>query len=471
MIQFFKDRFVIFLFIFFFSAPAPLLAMGEYDGVWIGTVQVTIDGESETDISVTGIYQESNEALWFHNEELGAILLARAGNQWILSSPLSISYLGLPATLENVTATFSDSNNLNANITLILMDDTGTIFYTVTIFYNAQKSSAQVLTNSVAVSSLSGSEKSNMVFEIDIPERTANLNLNTWGGTGDVDVYLVYSQPDFDFFMSESSSNSEEISLTSPYAGKWYIILYGFENYSGVSLNASYDEIPVPVTGDWDGDGSDEPGLYYSSSRQFCFDLDNDNILETKISMGRTGDIPVTGDWDGNGIDDIGIFRPSERRFYLDTDRDGIHNISVTIGRDSDVPVVGDWDQDGRDDIGVFRPSARRYYMDFDEDGYHDRAVTIGRLSDHSLVGDWNGDGADSIGVFRPDSHRFYLDDDDDGIHDHAITFGRSTDLPVTGDWDGDGYTDVGLYRPASNTFYLDIDYDGVIDKTLFLSR
>ena len=286
----FKNRFVIFLFILFFSMPMPLLAMGEYDGVWIGTVQVTIFGESESDTTAMVIYQESDDVLWFNDEELGAVRLAKSGNQWILPSPVSVTYLGLEATIESITATFSDSNNLNANLTMIIMD------YTASAVCNAQNSPAQLLTNSAVVSNLSGSAESKTVFEIDIPEGVANLGINTWEGTGDVDVSLIYSQPDFDIFMSDSCSNIEEISLTSPYAGKWYIILYGFENYNGVSLTVSYDDIPVPVTGDWNGDGIDEPGLYYPFSRQFCFDLDNDNVLETKISIGRTGDIPVTGD-------------------------------------------------------------------------------------------------------------------------------------------------------------------------------
>ena len=37
------------------------------------------------------------------------------------------------------------------------------------------------------------------------------------------------------------------------------------------------------------------------------------------VSWGLPGDIPVTGDWNGDGKDDIGIFRPGSGLWSLDS--------------------------------------------------------------------------------------------------------------------------------------------------------
>ena len=448
-----------------FAAPVPLFALGEYDGVWFGVDNFSVCGESGSYDMGGVIYQESDDILWIGHIEIGIIKLIKSGGQWVLASPQDAIYDGSYITLTTMTCYFSGTNNLHGDITYTLYEDGQKYPGHTTVDYHRVES--QVLSNGAELFSLSGGKDSLRCFEIDLPPGATDMRVKTWGGSGDCDLYLIFSRPDFDIYPSEGGSNWEEIFVPSPESGKWYIGLYGSDSYSGVNIKVTFNEIPIPITGDWDGDGRDEIGLYYPSESRFYLDTNNDGVLDQNVSMGRAGDLPVIGDWDGNGIDDIGVFRPSGRRFYLDTDRDGIHDISVTIGRASDVPVVGDWDQDGRDDIGVFRPSVRRYYMDFDEDGIHDRAVTIGRIGDYSLVGDWDGDGADSIGVYRPGNHRFYLDDDDDGIHDHAATLGTEGDIPVTGDWDGDGQTDVGVFRPSDNTFYLDSNLDGTADEII----
>ncbi|MBI5559433.1 MAG: DUF1566 domain-containing protein [Deltaproteobacteria bacterium] len=273
------------------------------------------------------------------------------------------------------------------------------------------------------------------------------------------------------YFPGSSSLDYWSSTSSATYAGGAWVVHFnfGFVSYTNKSTNndvrAVRGGLTIPIVGDWDGDGSDDVGLF--SGSRFRLDDDEDGVADEVVAFGTGTDTPVIGDWNGDGVDDIGVFRGAERKFYLDSNRDGVADSTVTIGRLSDLPVVGDWDSDGVDDIGVFRPSVRRYYMDYNEDGIHDRAVTIGRLGDISLAGDWDGDGVDSIGVFRPDNKRFYLDDDDDGIHDHAQSFGRSTDLPIVGDWDGDGDDDIGVYRPSTNTFYLDENFDTIAETVV----
>ncbi|NOR23590.1 MAG: PKD domain-containing protein [Desulforhopalus sp.] len=47
--------------------------------------------------------------------------------------------------------------------------------------------------------------------------------------------------------LSGNWTNEEQITLTSPNLGKWYLVLYGFESYSGLNLEVSYTGIPAPL--------------------------------------------------------------------------------------------------------------------------------------------------------------------------------------------------------------------------------
>lgn len=275
--------------------------------------------------------------------------------------------------------------------------------------------------------------------------------------------------------ISVDSASSITVILPEPPVAGFYNVRVFNNNDSDILLGGvffSEDTPPVPnldpIVGDWDGDGSVNPGFFDDGI--FSLDMDNDGQFDSMVAFGQADDRPVVGDWDGDGRDDLGVFRPAETMFYLDVDSDGVADIMVGMGRTSDLPLAGDWDGDGTDDIGLFRSSTRQYFMDFDEDGITDRDGTIGSKDDLPLVGDWDGDGIDSIGVYRPDIGRFYLDDDGDGLHDHALSYGSRTDIPLTGEWNGDGITDVGFFRPGENGFYLDHDFDAVTDEVILYS-
>ncbi|MFZ1994541.1 MAG: hypothetical protein WAU75_10550, partial [Solirubrobacteraceae bacterium] len=42
-----------------------------------------------------------------------------------------------------------------------------------------------------------------------------------------------------------------------------------------------------------------------------------DDAITVAITFGNAGDVPVTGDWDGSGRTQIGVYRPSDATFYL----------------------------------------------------------------------------------------------------------------------------------------------------------
>ena len=67
--------------------------------------------------------------------------------------------------------------------------------------------------------------------------------------------------------------------------------------------------------------------------------------------------IPVTGDFNGDGRDEIGVFHKGE--WFLDLNGNGqwdAEDLWAKLGDEHDRPVTGDWDGDGKDDIGIFGP-------------------------------------------------------------------------------------------------------------------
>ena len=121
------------------------------------------------------------------------------------------------------------------------------------------------------------------------------------------------------------------------------------------------------------------------------------------IGYGRGDDRPLTGDWNGDGTDTIGVFRPSDSHWYLTNALGNPRDLpDFGYGRPDDIQLTGDWNGDGKDTVGVFRPSDGRWYLTNTLDGSRDLPdFGYGRPDDIQLTGDWNGDGRDTIGVRR----------------------------------------------------------------------
>jgi len=97
------------------------------------------------------------------------------------------------------------------------------------------------------MSGLSGDDTSETFYRITVPPGADSLTVSTTGGTGDVDLYLqkgsaptcainVLAPCVFDD-LSENDGNQESIRVNNPAAADYYINLYGYDVYSGVTLN------------------------------------------------------------------------------------------------------------------------------------------------------------------------------------------------------------------------------------------
>ncbi|MGH8030086.1 MAG: S8 family serine peptidase, partial [Arenimonas sp.] len=106
------------------------------------------------------------------------------------------------------------------------------------------------LLDGVPVTGLAGATGSQRVYQMTVPAGATNLVLQTSGGTGDMDLYVRFgTPPTLDTFDCRpfTSSNDESCPFPTPQAGIWYVMLDGFEAYSGMTLSGNYD-VPAPTT-------------------------------------------------------------------------------------------------------------------------------------------------------------------------------------------------------------------------------
>ena len=156
----------------------------------------------------------------------------------------------------------------------------------------------------------------------------------------------------------------------------------------------------IPVTGDWNGDNITETGIFRSGGTWYL-DMNNNGTWEgsppdKEFSWGKQpGDIPITGDWNGDGITETGIFRRGTG-FFLDMNNNGAWNATsdkmLTWGLlPSDIPVTGDWNGNGITETGIFRNGD--WYLDINNNGIWnsgtDVIYPIGQLGDKPVTGKW----------------------------------------------------------------------------------
>ncbi len=182
----------------------------------------------------------------------------------------------------------------------------------------------------------------------------------------------------------------------------------------------------VLQSGDYDGDGTSDIGVFRPSSGLW-------SVRGVGTSFfGRTGDIPASGDYSGDGMADITIFRPSSGLW-------AVHGVTrVYFGRSGDPPVPADYTGDGFADIGIFRPSTGLWAV---------RGlprVYFGTSGDIPVPGDYTGDGFAGPAVFRPSTGLWAAR----GVT--RVYFGGPGDLPLARDFSGDGTTDIGIFRPST---------------------
>lgn len=95
---------------------------------------------------------------------------------------------------------------------------------------------------------LAGAKNSQIHYRISVPAGQASLAI-TIQGSGDCDLYVRRAaQPTlslYDYRPYLSNSN-ESVTVNSPAAGDWYVMLYGYSAYSNVTLRGTYSAAAKP---------------------------------------------------------------------------------------------------------------------------------------------------------------------------------------------------------------------------------
>jgi vibriolysin len=101
---------------------------------------------------------------------------------------------------------------------------------------------SNVLTNGVAVTSLSAAKNADIVYTMDVPAGATNISFTTSGGTGDADMYVKFGATPTDSTYDcrpYKTGNNESCTVTST-DGTYYVRVKAYSAFSGLSLTGSY---------------------------------------------------------------------------------------------------------------------------------------------------------------------------------------------------------------------------------------
>jgi hypothetical protein len=161
----------------------------------------------------------------------------------------------------------------------------------------------------------------------------------------------------------------------------------------------------IPITGRWNTKGYDRIGVFRPSTGKWYLDVNGNGKWNPcprdgcgYLKVYKPGDLPITGEWDGNGLAQLGLFRPSTGEWFLDYngDRnwDGCTKDRCLSFGIVGQPVSGDWDGTGTSKIGVFDPMTGDWFLDLNGNGQWDGCEVDGCMryglpGDIPVVGKW----------------------------------------------------------------------------------
>jgi len=99
------------------------------------------------------------------------------------------------------------------------------------------------LSNNVPVTGISGATGSQQYWKLTVPSGQTQVVFQISGGTGDADLYVKSgSKPTTTSYNCRPylNGNSEKCTIANPAAGDWYVMIRGYQTFSGVSLVGHY---------------------------------------------------------------------------------------------------------------------------------------------------------------------------------------------------------------------------------------
>lgn len=100
-----------------------------------------------------------------------------------------------------------------------------------------------LLDNRIALGGQGGGAGDTLLYKIVVPAGKTSLNLRTYGGTGNVSIYVAHERvPTSTSFDRKSvkPGNSETVAITNPVAGTYYLAVVGETAFANVSVMGLY---------------------------------------------------------------------------------------------------------------------------------------------------------------------------------------------------------------------------------------
>ncbi|HUS65469.1 MAG TPA: pre-peptidase C-terminal domain-containing protein [Kofleriaceae bacterium] len=215
-------------------------------------------------------------------------------------------------------------------VTLTVTDDdgaTGSVSHAVTV---STGGGGSALESGVPRTGLAGATGAELHFTIDVPAGATSLTVSTSGGTGDGDLYVRRAgPPTVDAWDQRpyKSGNAETVSISSPAAGRYYVMVRGYQAFSGLTLEAVVDDETREAVTSSAADLSAAAGQALHYSIEIPAGARNLTITTSGGSGDadlyvRRGAQPTTDAWDFRPYEDgndeaVQVVAPDSGRWYL----------------------------------------------------------------------------------------------------------------------------------------------------------
>jgi hypothetical protein len=234
--------------------------------------------------------------------------------------------------------------------------------------------------------------------------------------------------------------------------GAYFAPYFHRKKYAFGTTAASANCGDRPISGDWNGDGTSDVGVYRSTPTGSEFRLQKPSSIRSFV-WGAPSDTPFVGDWNGDGVTEVGR-RQLGTTLFIKRLWDATSQKVSGVGVATDSPLTGDWNADGVADLGVYRASSHSFFLRAANGTMGARPW--GAAGDRAVTGDWNGDGHVDLGTFNSLTAQWTLRKPNGSTYTtRRIAFGLPGDLPLVGDWNGDGIDELTVWRPRNATFYM----------------
>ena len=286
------------------------------------------DGVLENGVAVGGLAADTGSQLSFTMEvPAGATDLSFETSGGTGDLDLYVRFDSVPTTSVYDCRPYQSGNSEICNITNA---QAGTYYVEARAYLTFSEASligryteAGVLENGIAVRELAAYVGSQLDFSMEVPAGATDLSFETFGGTGDVDLYVrVGSVPTTSVYDCRpyQHGNSEICNITNAQAGTYYLAANAFSTFSGVSLIGSY----TPTARDSDDDGVvdtiDNCPLISNADQ---LDADGDSRGDTCDncpSNSNADQLDADEDGSGDTCDNCPLIPNADQ---LDTDMDG----------------------------------------------------------------------------------------------------------------------------------------------------